>query len=324
MSGPVIGMSAIAAAIPDARRKVDELGERAELDEAQRTVYDQLGVETVAADDDGSADELAAAAAQAALDEAGLVADDVDALVCVQPRVPEYLMASGATRLQADLGAARALTFGVGDLGCVTVNAALVLGRALLLANPPWQHVLVAHGSQPPGPRRYRHPVTISGDGGVAAVLGRRSGSRIVDQIVETNGSYWDLYRVEFKDRPTADWVEECGSPKRYSFELAIESRNRFKAMNAELLDRHGLDGVDHWVMQNLSEAAFRFYEEFLGIAFARACRDNLREYGHLGSADILLNLRRGISSGEFRPGQRVLVMNNSPVAAWASMLVEV
>lgn len=320
------GIAAVAACIPDGRRKVGELPERAELGEAQTGVYDRLGIETVAVAGDRSAGQLAAQAARTALERAGLVADDLDAIVSVQPRVPEYLMVSDATRLQDDIGAARALTFGVGDLGCVSINAALILAGALLRANPAWRHVLVAHGSTPPGPRRYRHPVTISGDGAVAAVLASQGGSRILDEALETNGAYWDLYRIDFKDRPTAEWVEACASMKRYSFELAIESRNRFRALNDAVLARQQLTygDVDHFVMQNVSEGAFSFYEEFLGIAFARACRDNLREHGHLGSADILLNLQRGIDSGEFRQGHRVLVMNNSPVAAWSTLLVEV
>lgn len=50
--------------------------------------------------------------------------------------------------------------------------------------------------------------------------------------------------------------------------------------------------------------------------------RSNIRSYGHLGPADVLLNLRTGLDTGEFGPGETVLVMNNSPAAAWSSALV--
>jgi 3-oxoacyl-[acyl-carrier-protein] synthase-3 len=113
---------------------------------------------------------------------------------------------------------------------------------------------------------------------------------------------------------------------RRYSFSLAVESKKRFARMNEELLSRHGLtmSDVDHFVSQNISMGAYDFYEQAFDISFAQVCRQNLAGYGHLGSTDIALNLGSGLDSGEFQPGDLVLVMNNAPVAAWSSMLIEI
>jgi 3-oxoacyl-[acyl-carrier-protein] synthase-3 len=253
-------------------------------------------------------------------------AEDVDALVVVQPRVPEFLMASEATRLQAAIGASRAMTFTVADLGCVSVSAALVTGRALLAGDEKLRTILIAHGSKAPTPRRYRHPVTINGEGGIAFVLTREGAPEMIDISLETDGRFWDLFRVRYRDIPYSQWYEECKSPQEYSFKLAIESRNRFARMNEELLTRHGLElgDVGHFVMQNLSLGAFHFYEEFFDITFAKACKANLQRHGHLGAMDIVLNLHTAMETGEFAEGDLVLVMNNSPVAAWSSMLVRI
>lgn len=320
------GIAAIGVSLAGTPTRIAELPEHAALDEPSRHVFDSLGIDTVLVDDASTAADLAAAAARSALDGAGVAAADVDALVTVQGRVPELLMASEATRVQAEVGAVRATTFSVADLGCVSISSAFLVARALLDSNPSWRSVLIAHGSKPPAPRRFRHPVTVNGDGGVAVVMTRDATPRILDVAIETNGEYWDLYRVDFKDKPTRDWVEECKSLKTYSFKLAIESRNRFKALNESVLARAGrtLADVGHFVMQNLSAGAFRFYEEFFGIEFAKACKTNLARYGHLGSMDVPLNLHTGIETGEMGPGDLVLVMNNSPVAAWSTMLVEV
>ena len=313
----MIGLAAVASVLPTRLTPVAELPERAALDEAERHVYDGLGIETVGEDPRPGA-ELAAEAAQQALDRAGLDGSDVDALVLVEGRAPERLMTSEATRVQAAVGATRAVTFAVGQLGCVSINAALITGRALLTANPAWKTVLIAHASKPPGPRRYRHPVTINGDGAIALVLARGASPVIEDVALQTEGAYWDLFSVEYRDRPERDWVERVSSPPAYSFKLALESRNRFAAL------REVAGAVDHHVMQNLSLAAFAFYEEAFGVEIARACKANVRRYGHLGSMDVILNLQTGAESGEFAPGQRVLVFNNSPVAAWSTMVVAV
>lgn len=319
------GIASIGLSLDGTPARIAGLPEHAALDEPARHVYSSLGIDTVLVDDADAA-ELAARAATVALEGAGLAPEDVDALVTVQGRVPELLMASEATRIQAAAGTARATTFAVADLGCVSINSAFLVASALLDSNPSWSNVLIAHGSKPPSPRRFRYPVTVNGDGGVAVVMTREAAPRIVDLAIETNGEYWDLYRVDFKDKPHREWVEECKSLKTYSFKLAIESRNRFAALNEAVLTRAGktLAGVDHFMMQNLSAGAFRFYEEFFGIEFAKACKTNLARYGHLGSMDVPLNLHTGIETGELSKGDLVLVMNNSPVAAWSTMLVEV
>jgi 3-oxoacyl-[acyl-carrier-protein] synthase-3 len=69
---------------------------------------------------------------------------------------------------------------------------------------------------------------------------------------------------------------------------------------------------------------AFRFYEDLLKIKFAPVCYDNLKNYGHLGPMDIMLNLGSGIESGLFKKGELILLMDNSPVAAWGSILVQI
>ena len=320
------GISSIGLCLRGVETRITDLPEHAALDEPARHVYESLGIDTVLVDDASDASDLAAAAVSEALGAAGVAPGDVDALVVVQGRVPELLMASEATRIQAAVGAARATTFSVADLGCVSINSAFVVAGALLDSQPAWTNVLIAHGSKPPAPRRFRYPVTVNGDGGVAVVVTRDASPRILDLALETNGEYWDLYRVDFKDKPHRDWVEECKSLKTYSFKLAIESRNRFAALNEAVLARAGkaMGDVDHFVMQNLSAGAFRFYEEFFKIEFAKACKVNLARYGHLGSMDVPLNLQTGIESSEFARGDLVLVMNNSPVAAWSTMLVEI
>lgn len=312
----MIGLAAVAPVVGGRAVPVAELPERAALEEGERQVFDGLGIRTVF-EDAASPAELAAAGARAALEQAGLEPDDVDALVLVEPRAPDRLMASEATRVQAAVGAARAVTFSVGGLGCVSISAALMTAEGLLRANPGWQHVLVAHGSKPPGPRRYRHPVTINGDGGLGAIVARDADTLVLSHELRTDGAYWDLFGVEYRTRPETDWVEACRDPREYSFKLAIDSRNRFR----EMVD--GLGEVQHHLMQNLSLAAFGFYEELLGVTFARACRANLAAHGHLGSIDVLLNLQTGLATGEIAPGDHVLVLNNSPVAAWSTMVVQ-
>ncbi|HVE92579.1 MAG TPA: 3-oxoacyl-[acyl-carrier-protein] synthase III C-terminal domain-containing protein [Actinomycetota bacterium] len=316
------GIAHISAALPSRLAPVGSLPETRELSEADRVVFEGLGIETVGADG-SSAVDMAVAAGRSLLQDTGLEPTGVDALLVVQSRVPDMLMTSEATRIQTELGMSGALTFSVSDLGCVSINAAIITARGLL-GSGAVSNVVVVHGSTPPAPRRFRRPVTINGEGGIAALLTRDAPMQVLDVALQTNGDYWDLFRVEYRDKPTADWTESCRSLKEYSFKLAVESRNRFRELNGAVMDRCGVKAgdVDHWIMQNLSDGAFRFYEEAFGISFTKSCRQNLSRCGHLGSADVLFNLQTAVASDEISAGELVCVMNNSPSAAWSTMLI--
>lgn len=320
----MIGIEAIGVLHPGPAVPLTDLEELVALPESDRQVCLGLGVETVHDAGGRAAAELAAEACALALDQAGVDPDEVDALLLAGSRAPEYLVASEATRVQHLVGLRRAVALTVTDLGCVSSSAALLMARALLGTQPSWQRVLFACGSKPAGVRRFRRPVSVSGDAGLAALVSRSPGIELLDVLLETDGRYWDLFRVEFRDRAPEEWEEACVDVPTYSLKLAVESRNRFAALNGRLLERLGLgiEDVDHFVMQNISIGALRFYEQSLGVRFAGACAENLRSYGHLGPADVLLNLRTGLDTGEFGPGETVLVMNNSPAAAWSSALV--
>ena len=321
---PPVTIESVALWFPDDEVTVAGLPELDELPIAQREHALGLGIDTVRIGIGLSEVDLAQAAAEEALRTSGLDATQLDALLLVQGRVPQYLLASEATRLQHRLGATQAFTTGVGDLGCVSVSAAFTLASALLRGDPRCQNVLVVAAAKTPTRSRYRPPMTLLGDG-AAAVLLTTSGTgryELVDQMIRSDGKYADLFHIDYRDVREAEWVEECADEPTYSFRLAVESRKRFTEINAELLARNGLqqDGIGVFLMQNLSLGAFAFWQEALDVAIDPVCRDNLARYGHLGSVDVVANLDR-VASAQV-PGDYCVIMNSSPVAAWSSALL--
>jgi 3-oxoacyl-[acyl-carrier-protein] synthase III len=332
--------------VPETSLAVPGLPELASLGESERRTCLALGIESVRADDSLNPAALGELAAREALERAGLPARDLGALIVVEPRAPETLLSSEATRLQHLLGAERAVTFSVGGLGCVSITPALLAARGLLCADRELGDVLVVHGSKPAGPGRYRHPVTVNGDGGQALLLsaGAPAGRHgvtaatdgvpgpsaapvpitLMDIVQETNGEHWDLFHVEYRDRPAGEWREACRDTATYSFRLAMESRGRLSGLLDGLLERNGLKPGDvrGYVSQNLSAAGFTFTEESLGIQLMRVCRENLRRLGHLGPNDVFLNLYTAIERGELAEGDHAVLINVSPVAAWSVLLV--
>jgi 3-oxoacyl-[acyl-carrier-protein] synthase-3 len=141
-----------------------------------------------------------------------------------------------------------------------------------------------------------------------------------------TDGAFNDLFRVDYRRAPWYEWREECASPDRYRFELALHSRSRLRAMVDEVLAEVGLakSDVRAALMQNVTASAFDFYSSLLDIRIHPVCAANLARYGHLGAMDVVLNLDALLRGEQLAGGDHVLVLNNSPVAAWAVSLWEV
>jgi 3-oxoacyl-[acyl-carrier-protein] synthase III len=320
-----IALRAASWYLPPTTVAVKDLPELLHLSPDEHETCMALGIEEIRTADELDTVHLALHASRRTLADAGLAPQDLDALIVVEPRAPEAFVASEVTRLQALLGADRALTFSTGGLGCDSLTPALLTARGLLCADPDIRHVLIAHGSKPAAPHRYRHPVTIYGDSGQALLLAREGPVRIVDILQESNGAYWDLFRVDFRDRRHEQWHEVCTDLSRYSFTLAMETRTRLGTLHRRLLERNNLRPTDiqHHVSQNTSLAALQFYEETLGARLHSACRDNLRRYGHLGANDPLLNLYTALEQDPSHPPTRSVVLNASPTASWSAVLVE-
>ncbi len=318
-----IGIKALEVELPLERVPVAELDEVRELEGDGRELFSLLRLESVAVDRRSDSVDLAVRASRKAFESAGIEAAECDVILYLQGRDPRYMMSSEAMRLQDALGAEKAFCFTVADLGCAGISGALLLARDLLAADPSRQNILIAGGSKPFGPRRYREAVTALGDGGIGLIVGRGGRHRILDVSVRTEGRFWDLYRVDFRDVPSERYREAC-SDTQQKFQLALTSFQVFEEMNERILRENDLDAVDGFIMQNLSMAAFEYWERAFKIRFLESCRENCRSFGHLGSIDIMLNFKRSVEKGEIREGDVVLVMNNSPAACWSTMLVKV
>ncbi|MFD7666662.1 3-oxoacyl-ACP synthase [Streptomyces sp. NPDC059788] len=319
-----IALRATATHLPG-RATLAALPELAALDGPERAACLALGIERVAVGDGLSAVDLAARAGRQALAAAGLAPDRLDGLIMIEPRAPEAFSTSEATRLQALLGADRAWAFTVGGLGCASVVPALLAAAGRLATDPSADHILVVHGSKPVTSRRYRHPVTVNGDSGQAVLVSRDGPLRVRDILLETSGEFWNLFQVDYRGREPDRWREECTDVPTYAFRLAVESRKRIAALTRRLLERNAVerDAVSCYVGQNLSTAAHRIVAESLDVELSDACADNLRDNGHLGPNDALLNLATAVDRGQLPEGGLAVVLNMSPAAAWSAMLVE-
>lgn len=322
-----IGIKAASFYIPEKKIAVSDLTEYQTFKDNNKYLlaFRGTGINYVHIEYDQNSVDLAIKASKKIFIEYDINRNDIDCIIYLQGRSPTYLMSSDLTKITKELGLDNVFGFTLTDLGCVDISAALIIAKNLILCNK-YKNILICYGSKPVSQKRFRYPVTIIGDGGMALVVSVHDKNKIIDNELSMNGKYWDLYSADYKNEPYLDWHETCKDIDKYCFELAVESKNRFEDMNKKILQRNNFSysQIKGFIMQNISLGAFRFYEDVFLIKFVQPCYNNLVEYGHLGSIDIILNYFSLLRSNQYCPGDKVLIMNNSPIAAWSTFLMEV
>ncbi|MEF3118515.1 3-oxoacyl-[acyl-carrier-protein] synthase III C-terminal domain-containing protein [Streptomyces chrestomyceticus] len=321
-----IGVGAVHCLLPDEPVPVEKLDEIGQLPREEAEFARDCGIRTVGRFDDGATAAGLAAQAVRELRATDPAAPDPDVLVVVGARAPEVLLGSGSGHVAHEAGLTPPFSFVLDGLGCTGSSAAWALARDLLVADPARQSVMITHASRPVALDRVRHPVTVVGDGAFAMTLVRGGRPVLRAHRQHTDGRFHDLLQVDYRNAPWYEWREEVSSADRYRFELALHSRQHLKRLVGQVLDDAGVERrrIAATLMQNVTAPAFQFYETLLGLPVHPVCGENLQAYGHTGAMDVVLNLDRLLARGELAPGDLVLVLNNSPVAAWAVTLWEV
>jgi len=236
----MIGIKAIKPYIPGEKISTAQLPEATALTGPELEYYKSCGINSIFDSGDISSFELARGASELLLQEP----QRVDVIIYIKSRTPEYLISSEATRLKHSLKAENALTFSLTDLGCADISMALKMARDFLIANRRYNNVLIAYGNKQFMNTRFRYPVNILGDGGIAVLVGRTENNKIVDIQLDSNGYYWDLFKLDYRDKTFEDYREVCSDVRKYGFELAIESKNRFDALNSTIFSNNNIDNT--------------------------------------------------------------------------------
>ncbi|MGN5630522.1 3-oxoacyl-[acyl-carrier-protein] synthase III C-terminal domain-containing protein [Streptomyces sp. AC154] len=318
-----IGIGAIHCLLPTEKVALEELPEFSMLSAEAADFARGSGVRSVGVFKETEQAPLAARACQELF---AAHPGDPDTLLMVGPRAPDVLLGSDVGRVQAEAGLSSAFAFSVDGLGCTGSSVAWALARDLLVADPAREQVVITHASRPTGVDRVRFPVTVVGDAAYAMTMVRGGRPVLRAHRQETDGRFHDLFRVDYKESPWYEWREVCEDPARYRFGLATTSQRRLGAMVEQVLADAGVgrDRVKATLMQNVTASAYDFYTTLLGLPIHPVCGEHLAEYGHLGAMDVVLNLNALLAGKELEEGDLVIVLNNSPVAAWAVTLWEI
>lgn len=248
---------------------------------------------------DESMTSLAADAALAALEDAGVDAADIDTVLAATTQGDD-LLPNLAPQVAARIGATNA---GAADIGaaCAGFVAGLPMAAALIETGRSDRVLLIGADALS---RFLDHddPVTAAlfGDGAGAIVLGPSEGAGGIGPVlVRSDGDQGHLVGIPGHTGPIA--MDGHGT-----FLGAI---NNLSAATAEVVERAGLqlDDIDLFVYHQANRRILAGIAERLGIEDERVV-DAIAHAGNTSAASLPLALDAARRDGRLRPGARVLL----------------
>lgn len=295
----------------------------ATLETSDEWIVSRSGIERrhFAAEDEYTSD-LAIKAAQAALANAGVTAQEIDAVI-VATSTPDYTFPAVATQVQAGLGMTQGFAFDIQAV-CAGFVFALANASGLILAGQA-KRVLVIGAETFSRIMDWtdRGTCVLFGDGAGAVVLEAQAGSGantdrgVLACDLHSDGRYRDLLFVDggISRTGTAGVLRMQG---REVFRHAVE---KLAATAISALEKAGLEaGQVDWIVPH--QANLRIIKgtaQKLGLPMEHVIV-TVQDHGNTSAASIPLALSVANSEGRFKPGDLILTEAIGGGLSWGAV----
>jgi 3-oxoacyl-[acyl-carrier-protein] synthase-3 len=278
---------------------------------------------------DESTLDLAAAAAERALADAGLTPADVGEII-VATDTPELYTPDTAALLQDRLGCGNVPTYDLGGSGCAGFVQALDVARARILLSPKKVIVVGVELISRLMSWTDRSTCVLFGDGAGAVVMGPEGGmAEVVDVVAGTDGSKASILtaRTGGTRHPfTADTVA-TGEHQHLDMEGKEVFREAVVHMTAaafDVLERTGrlIEDVSLVIPHQANKRIIDAVRQRLGVDES-VVYVNVDEYGNTGSASVPLALWEARQKGRIGAGDLVVLTAFGAGFHWAAAAVQ-
>ena len=326
-----VGLAATAAYLPERWMSAAEVADASGIPES--VIVEKFGLrgKHVAGPDEHVSD-LAVEAAERLLAESSVDPASVDVVLYYGSMWKDYAVWQAAPWIAHRLGCSRAYAIEYDNVSMGT-PVALRAARALLVAEPEWQTVLLVAASRESylldyGNERSRFMFNF-GDGAVAGLLVADADVNLVlASHAVTDGSFALQVKV-----PAGGSVElpseESVRARRHFLDVADPSSMKDGLDDVSLanfveaargaLERSGMTLADVSYMSgiHMKRSMHDAIVDALGVSPARAAY--LDDTGHMSGVDPLLGLDRAVRDGDVRAGDVVLLLAAGTGYTWAA-----
>ncbi len=266
--------------------------------------------------------DLATNAARAALQNAGITADQINAVI-VATSTPDYTFPAVATQVQANLGITSGFAFDIQAV-CAGFVFALANASGLIMAGQA-KRVLVIGAetfSRIMDPND-RSTVVLFGDGAGAVVLEAQSGTGantdrgVLACDLNSDGRYRELLYVDGGVSRTG----QSGHLRMQGREVFRHAVEKLAATAMTALEKAGLNAADiDWIVPH--QANLRIIKgtaQKLGLPMERVIV-TVQDHGNTSAASIPLALSVANCEGRFKPGDLILTEAIGGGLSWGAV----
>jgi 3-oxoacyl-[acyl-carrier-protein] synthase-3 len=285
----------------------------------------------IAADDEATSD-LATKAAQQAMEQAGVSADEIDLLI-VATISPDMFFPSTACFVQRKLGAGNAVCFDIsaacsGFLYALQVarhfintgnrKTALIVGAEKLSSMVNWED---------------RNTCVLFGDGAGAAIVVRdddasHTSGRILSTVMYSDGNQTDILVVPGGGSACpispANANDKLNTIRMEGREVYKNAVNAMRDASEKALAAAGLtaDDIDMVIPHQANRRIIEAITDRLGIPPERTFV-NLEKYGNTSAAAVAIALDEASRSGAIKKGDIILLVAFGAGLTWAATVLE-
>jgi len=327
MTDEAIGILGLGAYLPERVMTNDEWAEHVDTSDEWITARTGIKTRRVAAENQSTVD-LAAAAAKAALGDAGTEIEEIDEII-VATDTPEVYIPDTASYLQNRLGAREVPAFDLAGSGCAGFILGLDVARSRAQAGD--RKVLLVGVELLTRLMDWtdRETCVLFGDAAGAAVIGSGEGAaEILGFTAGTDGSQAEILTLEAGGTRAPFTLESAQRRDHKNVimkgrEVFREAVARMSAAAREVLDQAGVT-VGELELVIPHQANLRIIK---AVQKALAVPDdkmfiNVQDYGNTGSASVPLALWEAHSQGKIEPGNLVLLTAFGAGFHWAAALL--
>ena len=275
-----------------------------------------------------STSDLATIAAQDALTRAGMGAAELDCII-VATSTPDMIMPATAAMVQKNIDAANAFAF---DMNAVCSSFVYAVDTAdCLIRSGKYRTVLVI------GADTYskildfddKSSCPLFGDGASAVILQASERPGIMQTVVKSDGSRWEMIQVPSSGSRKPITAESIAL-KENNFKMAGKSVFVFdtemvQRLIDEIVAKAGisLDDIDYLIPHQANVRIIDFISKKKAIDKDRFLL-NLDRFGNTAAASVGLVLDENLKSGRLKPGHRVLMMGFGGGLSWGGLLLQI
>lgn len=268
--------------------------------------------------------DLASNAARAALKNAGLEADDIDAIV-VATSTPDLTFPSVATMVQSKIGMTRGFGFDVQAV-CAGFIYALTNANALILSGQA-KRVLVIGAETFSRIMDWtdRSTCVLFGDGAGALVLEAQDGTGenqdrgVLSADLNSDGRYRDMLYVDGGVSTTGD----SGKLRMQGNALFRQAIEKLTSTAQTALSKIGMTDADvDWIVPH--QANIRIIQgtaKKMGVPMERVIV-TVQDHGNTSAASIPLALAIGVENGKIKPGDLLVTEAIGGGLAWGAVVL--